>query len=354
MAYTTIDDPSAYFQTALYTGNGGTISIVNDGNSDLQPDWLWFKVRSHAGNHSLQDSVRGASLALQSDTTSADADVGTSQITAFNSDGFSLSSGGDVNTNNRTYVAWQWKAGTSFSNDASSTSVGSVDSAGSVNTDAGFSIINVVKNNTTAHTVAHGLGAVPQMIMGKSRTGSSYRWIVYHKDIANTHALYLNENFAKTDSVTFWNDTTPTSSVFSLGTDNSWNGTSIFYCFAEKKGYSKFGSYVGNNNVDGNFIYTGFKPAFFLVKNATEAGYAWELFDNKRNHVDGVGNIIKNRLFPDTSAVEGTNSDGYCDFVSNGVKIRKAGDSNSANTYIYWAIAENPFVTSTGIPATAR
>ena len=140
-AYTTIDDPSAYFQTAIYTGNGGTIDVVNDGNSDLQPDWLWFKCRSHNTDHGLQDSVRGNSLALQSNSTGGDGDVGSSQITAIGSDGFSLGSGGDVNTNSRTYVCWQWKAGTSFSNDASSTSVGSVDTAGSVNTDAGFRIM---------------------------------------------------------------------------------------------------------------------------------------------------------------------------------------------------------------------
>jgi len=342
-AYTTIDDPSAYFQTAIYTGNGGTISIVNDGNSDLQPDWLWFKVRSHAGNHSLQDSVRGASLALQSDTTSADADVGTSQITAFNSDGFSLASGGDVNTNSRTYVAWQWKAGTSFSNDASSTSVGSVDSTGSVSTDAGFSIINVVKANTTAHTVAHGLGAVPQMIIGKSRTGSSYRWIVYHKDIGNTHALYLNENFVKTDSVTFWNDTTPTSSVFSLGTDNSWNGTSIFYCFAEKKGYSKFGTFVSNNTADNVFIYTGFAPSMVILKSTTSTN-DWTIQDIKRPGVNPA-----HKMYPNINNDEDDDND--IDFLSNGFKIR---GGLGANTFVYMVWSNNPFVTSTGVPVTAR
>jgi len=350
MAYTDIDNPSeTAFNTVLYTGTGSeqTVSGVN-----FQPDWTWLKSRSNGQPNVVSDSVRGATKQLYTADTQAETSY-SQYVKSFNSDGFVLGTDSGINQSSQTFVSWNWKAGTSFTNDASSTSVGSVDSAGSVNTDAGFSIINVVKNNTTAHTVAHGLGAVPQMIIGKN-LANGFRWIVYHQAIGNTHAQYLNENFANTDSVTFWNDTTPTSSVFSLGTDNSWNGTSIFYCFAEKKGFSKFGTYVGNNNANGNFIYTGFKPAFFLVKNATEAGYAWELFDNKRNHVDGIGNIIKNRLFPDTNAAEGTNSDGYCDFVSNGVKIRKAGDSNSANTYIYWAIAENPFVTSTGTPTTAR
>ena len=153
-AYTTIDDPSAYFQTAIYTGNGGTIDVVNDGNSDLQPDWLWFKCRSHNTDHGLQDSVRGNSLALQSNSSGADGDVGTSQITAIGSDGFSLASGGDVNTNSRTYVCWQWKTGTSFSNDASSTGIGTIDSAGSVNQDAGFSICTYTGTGS-AGTIKH-------------------------------------------------------------------------------------------------------------------------------------------------------------------------------------------------------
>ena len=349
MAYTTIDDPSAFFQTVLYTGNGGTQAITNTGNSDLQPNWIWTKVRSEVGSHRLVDTVRGLAKSLGANGTDAEADE--TNYSAFDSDGFSLVND-SLNENTRTYVAWQWKAGTSFSNDASSTSVGSVDSAGSVSTDAGFSIINVVKNNTTAHTVAHGLGAVPQMIIGKSRTGSSYRWIVYHKDIGNTHALYLNENFVKTDSVTFWNDTTPTSSVFSLGTDNSWNGTSIFYCFAEKQGYSKFGSYTGNGNADGTFVYTGFRPAFVITK-ASSVGQSWQLYDNKRNTFNQSSKI----LFPNLSASEQDDSSAaVIDILSNGFKqrVNDAGGNGSGETYIYMAFAENPFVTSTGIPTTAR
>ena len=354
MAYTTIDDPSAFFQAALYTGNASSNkAITNDGNSDLQPDWVWIKERSSTSSHFLNDSVRGAGENIYSNNTSADG-TNTALFTSFNSDGFTVGNTNQGNQNNETYVAWQWKAGTSFSNDASSTSIGSIDSAGSVSTDAGFSIINVVKNNTTAHTVAHGLGVVPQMIIGKSRTGSSYRWIVYHKDIGNTHALYLNENFVKTDSVTFWNDTTPTSSVFSLGTDNSWNGTSIFYCFAEKKGYSKFGSYTGNGNADGPFIYTGFKPAFIIQKRSDSA-HDWQLHDNKRGQYF-PGNVVNNRIEPNANNAEGTGDDIGYDFLSNGFKTRTNNANYNANNsvYIYMAFAENPFVTSTGVPATAR
>jgi len=200
--------------------------------------------------------------------------------------------------------------------------------------------------------VAHGLGAVPQMIIGKSRTGSSYRWIVYHKDIGNTHALYLNENFVKTDSVTFWNDTTPTSSVFSLGTDNSWNGTSIFYCFAEKQGYSKFGSYTGNNDDNGTFVYTGFKPAFVMVKITAGQTDNWIMQDNKINSFNGASS---QRLRPNSSGAEFSSSN-EIDLLSNGFKTHGAdGEINGSGfSYIYMAFAENPFVNSNGIPVNAR
>ena len=354
MAYTDIDDSSAYFQVKTYAGTGNAQGITLDGNSDLQPDWVWFKNRTIDSNHALFDSVRGATIVLNSNATTADA-TEAQMLKSFDSDGFTVGTDSTVNDNDSgtiNIVSWNWKAGTSFSNDASSTSVGSVDSTGSVSTDAGFSIINVVKGNTTAHTVAHGLGAVPQMILGKSRTGGDYRWIMYHKDIGNTHALYLNENFVKTDSVTFWNDTTPTSSVFSLGTDNSWNGTSIFYCFAEKQGYSKFGSYTGNGNADGTFVYTGFRPAFVITK-ASSVGQSWQLYDNKRNTFNQSSKI----LFPNLSASEQDDSSAaVIDILSNGFKqrVNDAGGNGSGGTYIYMAFAENPFVTSTGIPTTAR
>ena len=185
MAYTDIDNPSeTAFNTVLYTGTGSeqTVSGVN-----FQPDWTWLKSRSNGQPNVVSDSVRGATKQLYTADTQAETSY-SQYVKSFNSDGFVLGTDSGINQSSQTFVSWNWKAGTSFTNDASSTSVGSVDSAGSVNTDAGFSIINVVKNNTTAHTVAHGLGAVPQMIIGKSRTGGSYRWIVYHQAIGNTHA----------------------------------------------------------------------------------------------------------------------------------------------------------------------
>ena len=351
-AYTTIDDPSAYFQTAIYTGNGGTISIVNDGNSDLQPDWLWFKCRSHNTDHGLQDSVRGNSLALQSNSNGAEASVGTSQITAIGSDGFSLASGGDVNTNNRTYVCWQWKAGTSFSNDASSTSVGSVDTAGSVNADAGFSIMKYT-GVSGQQTIAHGLGAVPKMILVKN-LDSAENWRIYHHSIGAGAYLKLNTVDAKVDDTGPFSNVTPTSSVITMGGDDGTmhaNEEMIAYIFAEKQGYSKFGSYTGNGNADGAFVFTGFKPAFVLIKITDNGSQDWFILDSKRS----PSNLVDDSIAPNQADVEYT-SEANLDFLSNGFKLRMTSIrvNASGNNYIYAAFAENPFVTSTGIPATAR
>ena len=331
MAYTTIDDPSAYFQTAIYTGNGSTIDVVNDGNSDLQPDWLWFKCRSNNTDHGLQDSVRGTALALQSNANSADADVGTSQITAFGSDGFSLASGGDVNTNNRTYVCWQWKKSAT----------------------PGFDIV-AFTGNATARTISHSLSAVPKMYMVKNRSANSTQWRVYHASLGATKHMALDATQAVGDAASVFNDTEPTSSVFSVGTDTGANGNGnslICYLFAEKKGYSKFGSYVGNGNANGPFVYTGFKPAF-IIRKRSDGAVDWRMDDNKRRSY----NAIDFTLFPNKNNAE-TQSAGYAvDLLSNGFKVR--GDSGNQNTnggtYIYMAFAEQPFVTSTGVPATAR
>ena len=354
-AYTTIDDPSAYFQTAIYTGNGGTIDVVNDGNSDLQPDWLWFKCRSHNTDHGLQDSVRGASLALQSNTGGADGDVGTSQITAFGSDGFSLASGGDVNTNSRTYVCWQWKTGTSFSNDASSTGIGTIDSAGSVNQDAGFSIVSYTGNSPNATTIKHGLNSIPQMIIFKRLVGVG-NFTVYHQSLGNTKGIFLTTTAASDTDSGYFNNTTPTSSVFSVansGDTNSNGNAMIAYCFAEKTGYSKFGSYTGNGNADGAFVNTGFKPAFLLVKRSSQANNDWNLHNNKSPGF----NVNNSYLAPNDTAAEVTgNTSQIFDLLSNGFKCRGAGTGSNASgsTYIYMAFAENPFVASNFNAATAR
>ena len=358
MAYTDIDDPSEYFQTKIYTGNGGTQSITNGGNSDIQPDWIWTKSRSYNDDHLFVDSVRGVTKYLKSHVTNAE-QTSTIRVTAFNSDGFSLGSSSDINGNNDTYVGWQWKAGTSFSNDASATSVGSIDSVGSVNTDAGFSIISYTGTGANA-TIAHGLGSVPKMYIARNITDAE-NWTTYHVGMGATKHLRLNTNVAQVDEAEVWNDTEPTSTVFSVGSSGAPNGDGdahIAYCFAEKQGYSKFGSYVGNGAAsDGPFSFCGFKPAFVLTKPTTRAD-DWRIFDNKRS--TSGENPNDKMLFPHTNGVEGASSsdsvpDGM-DFLSNGFKIRQEtnGLNSSGDTYIYMAFAENPFVTSKGVPATAK
>ena len=349
MAYTEIDDPSAYFQTALYSGNAGTQSITNDGNSDLQPNWVWIKQRSGTQNHNLQDSVRGSTKILKSNT-SADETTDANGVTSFNTDGFSIGTRADINQSG-TYVAWQWKAGTSFTNDASGTGIGSIDSAGSVNTDAGFSIISYTGTGSAA-TVAHGLGSAPRMIIIKDRSNSN-NWGVYHQSMGNTYAVYLDlTNEKGGGNSSFWNSTSPTSSVFSINTRVEVNASSanmIAYCFAEKQSYSKFGSYIGNGNADGTFVYLGFKPAFVMIKR-TDGAANWELYDNKR-----LGyNSSNPPLYPDLSNAEGGN--GRVNILSNGFKIVTTSGNLGASggTYIYMAFAENPFVASNFVPATAR
>ena len=351
MAYTTIDDPSAYFQTTLYTGNGGTQSITNTGNSDLQPNWIWTKVRSEAGSHRLVDTVRG--LAKPMFSNGADADADETNYSAFDSDGFSLVNE-SLNENTRTYVAWQWKAGTSFSNDASSTSVGSIDSTGSVNTDAGFSIISYAGTGSAA-TVAHGLGVAPAWILLKDRDSASHDWFNYHQSLGNGKYMRTNSADAEATASTIWNNTSPTTSVFSIGTNENMSTSGnnfIAYCFAEKKGYSKFGSYVGNGNADGPFIYTGFKPAFTIIKRATDATEAWILQDNKRS----PRNPSDVFLVPSNNEADATTTNAHIDYLSNGFKLRHndTRGNTTGKTYIYMAFAESPFVTSTGVPTTAR
>ena len=350
MAYTTIDDPSAYFQTAIWTGNGSSShAITFDGNSDLQPDWTWIKSRSNATDHILTDIVRGVGVGIKSNTTAGNAND-SNQLKSFNSNGFTLGSENDVNGSSRTYASWNWKAGTSVSGNTGGSGTAKSYS-GSVNTDAGFSIISYTGNFTNGQTTPHHLGAVPKMIIVKNYANASESWNVYHESIGNTKYLVLNTD-AAVGTAPRWNNTSPTSTVFTNGANgatNANNETIIAYCFAEKKGYSKISSYVGNGNADGTFVYTGFKPAFIFIRRTTP-GTSWAIQDNKR-----LGyNVNESTLFPDTSGAEGGGKG--LDILSNGFKMRSTSGANnsSGNTFIYYAVAENPFVTSTGVPATAR
>ena len=355
MAYTTIDDPSAHFQALSYSGGSGSLARTFDGNSDLQPDLTWHKSIGQTYDHYLFDSTRGVGLYLKSNSTVGDDGTGgdTTSLTSFDSDGFTLPGGTGISDPSAAIMCWGWKAngGTTTTNDASSTGVGSIDSVYQANTTAGFSIVTWTGTGSTG-TIGHGLSSTPDWILLKNRD-SSKNWIIYHKGIPNSPnvVLFLNLNNEATDQTRF-NDTSPTSSVFSIGsgsTENNSGDDYIAYCFAEKQGYSKFGSYKGNYNADGPFIYTGFKPAFVLVKEADNAN-DWDLRDSARdpqNHVDTW-------LRPNSSDADG-DSDAW-DFLSNGFKIRQASNrtNRSGGTLIYAAFAEQPFVSSEGIPCTAR
>ena len=347
-----VDKPTDYFNAKLYTGNGSTNAITG---VEFQPDWVWLKQRSgSASSHKVYDSVRGTTKYLATNNTGAEGTE--SGVTAFGSDGFTVGSSAGTNANSETYVSWNWKAGTSFTNDASGTGIGSIDSTGSVNTDAGFSIITYSGTDGT-ETVAHGLSAVPKMIIFKYRNGV-INWLAYHASLGATKSIYFDATSAATTTYDYFADTEPTSSVFTVKKDGSYvetnnsGGNFVAYCFSEVKGYSKFGSYTGNGNADGTFVYTGFKPAFVLVKrtNGTEN---WTIMDTTRDPF----NVAVNKLHPNTSG--GTDAGATIDILSNGFKNRttNAGANGSGDSYIYLAIAENPFVTSTAngsIPATAR
>jgi len=360
MAYTTVDNPELYFQTQLYTGNGGTQSITLDGSENMQPDWVWIKCRSAVEGHVLFDVTRGVQKAINSNTQSAEA-TSSNYLTAFGTDGFSVGSSGLVNANSETYASWNWKMGTAFSNDASATGVGTIDSTGSVSTTAGQSIISY-SGTGSAGTIAHGLGAVPKMMMIKETSGNAsggnQSWSVYHQALGNTHFIPLNSTEAKIDDVDF-NDTTPTSSVFSVGVQNrtnsgNGNGVYIAYVFAEKKGYSKFGSFLGNNSDNGTFVYTGFRPAWVMIKrtDTSTSTTDWFIFDNKRN----TGNPNDDYLEANENGTETTSGRNVIDFLSNGFKCRQAYDdfNASGSSQIYMAFAESPLVNSNGVPNNAR
>ena len=339
-----INKPTDYFNTKLYSGTGSSQAVTGVG---FQPDWIWFKCRTQAQNHNLFDAIRGSNKIIQSSTTNAEA-TSTALLTSFDSDGFTVNTDGGVNGSGQTYASWNWLA----SNTTASNTSGSITSTVSANTTAGFSIVSYTGTGANA-TVGHGLGVAPKMIICKGRSFStSAHWLTYHEAMGNTSAMKLNLTSAKETTHYYWNNTSPTSSTFSLGAGteaNSSSETFIAYCFAEKKGYSKFGSYEANNSTDGTFVYTGFKPALIILKAIDQAG-DWFIFDNKRD----IDNAVSQILYPNLSSSEGSAS--VLDFVSNGVKIRNSGSGgiNYSGTYIYMAFAENPFVTSTGIPTTAR
>ena len=334
MAYTTIDNPELYFQVKTYTGNGSTQSITLDGDEDMQPDFVWFKNADSTENNRLFDSVRGAGKNLVSNNNGAEIDAGTGsdgQLRTFDSDGFSVGSDGTVNENTSTIAAWCWKESAT----------------------AGFDIVSYT-GNATNRTISHSLSAAPTVVIIKDRSTVG-EWVFGHGSLGFSKFIEMNSTgAAQTSSAsTRWNSTAPTSSVFSVGTANDTNENTdslIAYLFAEKQGFSKFGSYTGNGeSSDGPFIYTGFRPAFVLQKNAG-ATQGWQLQDNKREGYNGDNDLLQ----PHDNATEsGVNR---IDILSNGFKVitNDAGQNSSGTQYIYMAFAEAPFVNSNGVPCNAR
>ena len=332
-AYTTIDNPELYFQADLYTGNGSNGNAKTfDGDEDMQPNVVWIKSRSAAENQHIFDSIRGANKRLLTNTTGTEFDD-SSNLQSFDSNGFTLGTADGINKNNATFVAWCWKESAT----------------------AGFDILTFEGNSTDDTDISHNLSAVPHWIICRNFDAAK-DWCVYHHkntSAPETDLLVLNTNAATTDSDDKWSDEAPTSSVFTVGDSSQLNAsgnTSIAYLWSEKQGFSKFGSYIGNGNNDGPFVYTGFRPAWVMCKG-TASNREWVMHDNKRD----AENVVDGTLYANTNDAEGTGT-ARMDFLSNGFKLREDGNNWNASgeTYVYMAFAEAPFVNSNGVPGNAR
>ena len=333
----TIEDGSDYFNTVLYTGTNSTQTVT----VGFQPDFVWGKSRNLTQNHNLYDSVRGVNKALLSNSALAELPAG--ELNAFTSDGFTLGSGGyQMNTSGSSMVAWNWLASNTTATNSAGTNGATIASTYSANPTAGFSIVTYTGNQVAGATVYHGLGTAPYVIIVKGRNNSTSGWAVGHQSLGWGSWLQLNNTNVVASGAALWNNTAPSANLFTLGISGIANlntQTAVAYCFAPVEGYSSFGSYTGNGSADGPFVYTGFKPAFVLVKQSNAAGRNWNIWDNTRN----TYNVITNRLLPNGNNADVVGSD--LDFLSNGFKIRRTGgDFNlSGATYIYMAFAENPF-----------
>ena len=325
--------PSEHFNTVTYNGNGSTQSITGVG---FQPDWVWAKTRNVSENNATFDVLRGVQQVLRTNTTQAE-NTAANTLTAFNSDGFSLGTDSEVNFNTWTYAAWNWKAnGAGVSN-----TDGSITSTVSANVDAGFSIVSYTGNSTIS-TVGHGLNSAPEMVIAKSRTQGTQYWAVQHSDMG-TDIMWLNLTDAKSNQANVYNNTAPTSTVFTLGTDGTANNsgdTYIAYNFHSVEGYSKVGSYTGNGSTDGTFVHCGFRPAYVMVKR-TDTTYSWYIYDVKRSEY----NVVDDFLLADNSGAEGISSVSILDILSNGFKLKgnSGGTNGNGGNYIFIAFAEHPF-----------
>ena len=351
MAYSSIVKPEDYFNIKLTTGTGSSQAVTGVG---FQPDWIWGKRTDSTGNHSWFDAVRGITKGLESNSTGAEF-TSTDYYSSFDSDGFTIAAGssGAGNGSSQTAVQWCWLG----ANGTSSNGNGSITSTVSANTTSGFSIVTTTGTGSAA-TVGHGIGIAPKMVIGKRRDSGSSQWRVFNSNLSSaSHILFLDSaDGEQSGNSATWNNTAPTSTVFSVagsGDVNASGGTFVFFCFAEVKGFSKFGKYSGNGNADGTFVYTGFKPAWIMVKKFNSSGDEWNIFDNKRD----VDNVMQQRLVANVNAANAAGT--YVDFLSNGFKFRTTNNlgNGSGNSYIYMAFAENPFVANdsgTAVPVVAR
>jgi hypothetical protein len=325
-----------FINATLYTGTGATQAVANGASgASFQPDLVWIRNRPNASGGMLLDSVRGSSVFLQ--TTNANSNASNSgDFVSFNSNGFSVGNNGNLaNQSGATFVGWNWKAGgTAVTNTA-----GSITSQVSANTTSGFSVVTYTGNGTTGATVGHGLGVAPQFIIIK-QTNAADSWNCYHVSIGNGAAIFLNQTASITTASSFWNNTTPSSTVITFGNAGTNQNNNVAYCWAPIAGYSAFGSYTGNGSADGPFVYTGFRPRFVLIKNSGATGGDWCILDTSRSSY----NLSNTDLFPNDTRAEGTL--GFdIDILSNGFKIRTSDTFSNASgqTVIYAAFAENPF-----------
>ena len=346
-AYTTIDDPEAYFQVVIYTGNGSDDhAITLPGTTAMQPDMVIIKNRDTTDGPLVFDALRGATKYFYLPDSSGEA-TDADTLTSFDSDGFTVDDDVIVNTNAEKYVAWCWKANGSGSADTN----GSINtSATSANTTSGFSIMAYTGNATGGATIGHGIGIVPEFVIAKMLPTASGRapW-GYHSAVGNTHAVNIADNAVPVDYATAWNDTTPSTSLITLGSSNQTNGsnTHVAWAWAPVQGFSKMGKFEGNGNADGTFVYTGFRPALVMMQSIDSTSN-WFMFDDKREGYNDDNDVL---LF-DANTAEATTD--MIHLLSNGFKCIIATDPNVAETYIYCAWAKAPFVNSEGVPCNAR
>ena len=352
MAYTTIDDPSAHFQMKSYAGNGSSQSVTFDGNSNMQPDFLWTKSRTDNSDPIMRDTSRGIANRLL--VHANDAEGGATGSTSMDSDGFSLDSTGTVNASGQTYIGWGWKANGGTTTTISAGGDVGRETVSQVNTTAGFNICTYSGSGSQS-SFGHSLGAKPHWIIIKNRSQAD-DWFVWVEGMNNNQGLEINTNDAVGTTNGYMGNEAPTSVFVGLGDGHNTNASSenyAAYLWTSIQGYSDFGIYEGTGAADGPFVYTGFKPSWLMIKEIGNAN-EWRLFDHKRSPF----NQVSIHFEVDTNGQEtdgGTSHNGY-DFLSNGFKIKtdNAGNNRDGGNYAYMCFAESPFVSSEGVPTTAR